>query len=74
MMKIAVFGATGQAGRLICQQLLKEQNFKVITCARTTEKLEKLKAVEKALSQALESQESAFNGFIETTYEIAVQH
>ncbi len=42
--KIAVFGATGQTGRLICRQLLEEPNFEVIACARTTEKLEKLKA------------------------------
>jgi saccharopine dehydrogenase (NAD+, L-lysine-forming) len=44
MNKIAVFGATGQAGRLICQQLNKEQNYEIIACARTLEKLEKLKA------------------------------
>ncbi len=42
--KIAVFGATGQTGRLICRQLLENQNYEVIACARTTQKLEKLKA------------------------------
>ena len=41
---IAVFGATGQAGRPICQLLLKEQIYEVIACARTAEKLEQLKA------------------------------
>ena len=43
MKKITVFGATGQAGRLICQLLLKEQKYEVIACARTSEKLDKLK-------------------------------
>ncbi len=42
MKKIAVFGAT-EAGRPICQLLLKEQKYEVVACARTTEKLDKLK-------------------------------
>ena len=44
MKKIAVFGATGQAGRPICQLLLEEQEYEVIACSRTPEKLDKLKA------------------------------
>jgi hypothetical protein len=44
MKKIAVFGATGQTGRLICQLLLEHQNVDVIACARTTQKLDQLKA------------------------------
>ena len=45
MKKIAVFGATGQTGRLICQLLLdQDQDIQILACARTLEKLEKLQA------------------------------
>ena len=42
MRRVAVFGATGQAGRLICRLLLEEEDFEVLACARTVEKLEQL--------------------------------
>ena len=42
MMRIAVFGATGQTGRLICRLLLEDQSFEVLACARTAEKLSQL--------------------------------
>lgn len=42
MMKIAVFGATGQTGRRICSLLLEHVDFNVIACARTKETLEYL--------------------------------
>ncbi len=44
MNKIAVFGATGQAGRVICQLLLEAQEYEVIACARTAAKLDSLKS------------------------------
>ena len=44
MKKVAVFGATGQTGHIICELLLKDKAFEVIACARTTKKLERLKA------------------------------
>ncbi|WP_438454492.1 saccharopine dehydrogenase NADP-binding domain-containing protein [Vibrio alginolyticus] len=43
MKKIAVFGATGQTGRLICSLLLEHFEFQVIACARTEKSLVHLK-------------------------------
>lgn len=42
MKRVAVFGATDQTGRLICQLLLEEGSYEVIACARTVEKLAQL--------------------------------
>ena len=44
MKRIAVFGATGHAGRLICKLLLGLEDFEVVACSRTREKLAKLQA------------------------------
>ena len=44
MKRIGVFGATGQAGRLICQLLLEMEDVEVLACARTPDKLAQLQA------------------------------
>ncbi|MEM1024442.1 MAG: saccharopine dehydrogenase NADP-binding domain-containing protein [Myxococcota bacterium] len=45
MKRIAVFGATGHAGRLICQLLLESEAFEILACSRTPEKLVKLQTL-----------------------------
>lgn len=42
MRQIAIFGATGQTGRFICELLLGLEDIEVVACARTPEKLAKL--------------------------------
>ena len=44
MQRIAVFGATGQTGRLISRLLLESEDLAVTACSRTPEKLARLEA------------------------------
>ncbi len=64
MTKIAVFGATGQTGRLICQLLLEDNNFELIACARTAVKLAELQvslgdAAERLTTRAIDLHQGA---------------
>lgn len=55
MKRIAVFGATGHAGRLICELLLRVDEFEVVACSRTPDKLARLQATLGPSSPRLET-------------------
>lgn len=54
-MKIAVFGATGQAGRQITRLLLEDPSVEVTACARKAAKLERLEGSMRSAAGTLET-------------------